>query len=193
MADTYTSDDLLQAVADTARMMSIPIRDPRWVKPTWWDYPLNESRTRPVPNSGVWLDYITIKLGVTPGFAPDGYSLRLMAFVGTTETDPLTNGVTYRFLRNGQHLAEQEFDITNDIEKHVMRYSGVPDPWPAFGRKMFIAVQNNGTLVLQVKNSGAGEVICPAALYGYYFPNLGDLPKGSLERGMNGTERGRGY
>jgi len=188
----YTSEDLQQALADTAKMMSIPLRSPQWVKPTWWDYPLNETRTRPVPAQSGWLDYIVIQLGVTPGFAPLGYSLRLMAFVGTTRTDPLVNGVTYRFLRNGQQLASQEFDITNTIEKHILRYSGVPDPWPAYGRKMFLHVSNQGRLVLQVNNPSMSEQLCPVALYGFYWPNLGDLPRGSLETGRDGTERGRG-
>jgi hypothetical protein len=188
----YTRDDLLQSLADVARIMSIPKRDPRWVKPTFWDYPLNETRTRPVPANSGWLDYITIHLGVQPGFAPEGYSLRLMAFVGTTLTDPLTNGVTYRFLKNGFPLPAQEIDITNNIEKGILRYSGVPAPWPAYGRKIFLTVQNQGRLVLQVNNPSGDAVLCPAALFGYYFPNLGDLPKGSLERARDESETDRG-
>lgn len=187
----YTSDDLMHALADTARMMSIPIRSPQWVKPTWWDYPLNLNKTRPVPANSGWLDYLVIQLGVSD-FAPSGYSLRLMAYVATTKTNPLVNGVTYRFLRNGQQLPTQEFDITNTIERHILRYSGVPDPWPAYGRKMFLHVPNYGRLVLQVNNPSNTAQLCPVALYGYYWPNLGDLPRGSLETGRDGTERGRG-
>jgi hypothetical protein len=187
----YTSDDLQQALSQTAERLSIPIRSPRWVKPTWWDWPLTEMRTRPIPAASGWVDLISITLGKQPGLAPDGYSARLLAFVSTGQNDPLTTGMLYRFVRNGQLMNDQEFDITNTIEKNVMRYSGIPDPWPAFGRKIFLNLTNNSQLILQVNNPGVAPQIAIAALYGYYYPNLGDLTKGSLESGYPAeSERG---
>lgn len=179
-ASTYSSADLQAALAETARLLSFPTRQPRWVKPPFWAWPLNETRTRPIPAASGWVDYIDIELGKEPGTAPEGFTLRLAAFIGTTENDPLTTGVTYRFKRNGALLPTQEFDITNTIERHLERYTN-PEPYPAFARKMFLIVQNQGHLVLQVNNPSGSTQIAFAALYGYYYPNLGDVGRGGLE------------
>lgn len=176
----FTSEELQQALADVARLMSIPTRSPRWVKQPWWAWPLNVTRTRPIPAGSGWIDYIRIQLGQTD-LAPTGYSLRLAAFTGTGENDPLVTGMTYRFIRNGQRLPAQEFDITNTIEKHLERYSGVTFPFPTWARKMFLIVPNDGLLQLQVNNPSGAEELAFASLYGYYYPNLGDQGKGSLE------------
>jgi|GEM_PF-1777502 len=184
----FSTDDLQEALKQTAQLMSVPLRSPRWVKPTWWDHPLTVTRTRPIPAASGWLDLISITLGKST-FAPDGYSLRLAGYVATGKNDPLTTGMTYRFIKNGSLLNAQEFDITNTIERHVLRYSGVAAPWPAFGRKMFLNVGNNGTLKLQVNNPSGASETAVAALYGYYYPNLGDLPGGSLEQSTTESYR----
>lgn len=181
-----TFDAMAEALAETAKSASVPLRPPLWVKPSWWALPLLATKTRPIPAASGWIDYITI----TPetGFAPSGYSMRIVGFVATGENDPLVTGMTYRFVRGASRLPVQEFDITNTIERHVERYSGVAAPWPAWGRKMFLNVINGQRLVLQVNNPDAAPQLAIAAIYGYFYPNLRDLGKGSLETGIGGNE-----
>jgi hypothetical protein len=190
MGTPFTADDLGHAIAETAKLISIPYRNPEWVKPSWWAWPLNVTRTRGIPPTAGFVDYINIQLGQTD-LAPVGYSIKVCAFVGTTENDPLVNGVTYRFLRNGVHLPAQEFNITNTIEKHLDRYTSAL-PFPAFGRKLFLNVTNDGRLQLQVNNPSGLVQVGFCALYGYYYPNLGDLDRGGMESaaGRDGHEDG---
>lgn len=183
---TPTFDDMAQALAETARSMSVPLRPPLWVKPSWWSLPLLATKTRPVPAASGWIDYITIQPNV--GLAPQGYSMRLIGYVATGENDPLVTGMTYRFVRGAQRLPVQEFNITDTIERHVERYSGVPNPWPAWGRRIFLHAINDQRIVLQVNNPDAAPQIAIAALYGYFYPNLRDVGRGSLETGWAGNE-----
>lgn len=184
MSGAYSEEDLVNALKQTASIMSVPTRPPSWVRPPWWAMPINVTRTRPIPAASGWVDYITVQLGQTD-LAPVGYSIRLTGYVATGRNDPLTTGMTYRFLRNGTQLPTQEFDITNTVERHVMRYTET-EPWPAFGRKMFFHVPNQSRLVLQVNNPSGAEEIAIAALYGYYYPNLGDVGRGGQESHVQG-------
>ncbi len=63
-----------------------------------------------------------------------------------------------------------------------MRFTAA-EMWPAFGRKIIMITQNEGTLTLQVNNPGVVDRIAVAALYGYYYPNLGDVSRGGMETG----------
>ncbi len=177
-----TFDQVVRAAQMVAKMGSIPVREPEYARPSYWSKNLAETRTRPVPpTGGAWLDYITIQMGL--GLAPQGYSAVVQYFITTGEDDPLTSGLRYRFTQAGIPLPVQEFDINNTIELGVDRFATLP--WPAMVRRIYIEIQNDRQLVLQVQNNSGDDQLAFAGLFGYYFPNLGDLPRGAIERGGN--------
>jgi hypothetical protein len=180
---------VVAAAQMVAKMGSIPFREPEYARPSYASKNLSVTKTRPIPSApGVWVDYITIQNGV--GLSPQGYSAVIQYFTVTGENDPLTSTLRYRFKQSGSVLPTQEFDINNDIELGIDRAAALP--WPAMVRRIYIELQNDRQLVLQVQNSSGVDQLAFAGLYGYYFPNLGDLPRGSLERGFSsGTDRAR--
>lgn len=186
----FTVQQVVDGVALAAKNASLPLREPSYSRPPFWAKPLNETRTRPVAAGSGWLDYITLQLGQTPGLAPVGYSLVIDRYIATGEASPITSGLLYRFLVRGTHLREQEFDITNDIERHVDHAAAVP--WPAMQRRIYIHVGNQQRLVLQVNNTGGASTKAYASISGYYYPNLGDLPRSSQESGGGQEDSGRG-
>lgn len=182
----YSPQEAIEAAKIVMRTMSVPLREPSYARPPFWAYPLNENRTRPVPAGSGWLDYITLHLGQEPGLAPNGYSARVQYYIASGDESPITSGLLYRFLYNGQLVPEQEFDITNDIERHVDHAAAIP--YPAMTRRLDFHIRNNGRFVLQVNNTGPSTVIALAALCGYYYPNLGDRDRGALERGSGNDD-----
>jgi hypothetical protein len=154
---------------------------PGYNRPPFWAYTFNETKTRPIPAGSGWLDYLVVQLGESPGTAPVGYSLVINQFIATGQVSPIVSGLRYRFLLKGTRLRSEEFDITNDIERHVDH--GAARPWPAMQRRTFIQVGNQQLLVLQVNNTGGATTKAFASLAGWYYPNLGDMPRGSQEAG----------
>ncbi len=182
----FTVPEAIDAAALVARNISIPLREPSYSRPPYWGLPLNESRTRPIPAASGWLDYIVLHLGKTPGQAPDGYSARVQYYIASGNESPITSGLLYRFVYNGQLLRSQEFDITNDIERHIDHLAAMP--YPAQPRRIDLHLRNNSRLVLQVNNTGGSPTYAFASLMGYYYPNLGDLDRGALERGTRNDD-----
>jgi hypothetical protein len=174
-----TFRSVVHAAETAAKIASIPIRNPAWQDPTFWSYPLNETRTRPVPANSGWLNYIVIDLRLQQGFAPEDYTIRLKGFVATGQVDPATSGLEYRFVRGGQMLPTQEFDITDNIERHLER--SFPFPYPCFHRRLMLLVTNDSQIVLQVRNASGTPRLAFASLYGYYYPNLGGAGRGTQE------------
>lgn len=171
-----------------AKMGSIPFREPDYARPSYWAKNLSETRCRPIPSGAGWIDYITIQMG--QGFAPQGYSCVVQYFIATGLLDPATSTLRYRFTQAGIPLPVQEFDINNNIELGVERASAIP--WPAMVRRVYLEIQNDRQLVLQVMNTSGAPQLAFAGLFGYYFPNLGDLPRGSIEsHGGGGNDRAR--
>ncbi len=182
----FTVEQTIKAAAMAARIASLPLREPAYSRPPFWAKAFNETKTRPVVAGSGWLDYITIQLGQEPGLAPVGYSLVVNQYIATGDVSPLVSGLVYRFIVRGMHLREQEFDITNTVERHVDHAAA--KPWPAMQRRIYIHVGNQQRLVLQVNNQGGDETKAYASLAGYYYPNLLDLPRSSQETGSGGEE-----
>ena len=175
----YTLPEAIDAAKSVARNISIPLREPSYSRPPFWALPLNESKTRPIPAGSGWIDYIDLHLGMQ--LAPTGHSARVQWFIASGADSPITSGLLYRFKYNGALLASQEFDITNDIERHIDHLAAMP--YLAQPRRLDLHLRNESRLVLQVNNTGGATTLAFASLMGYYYPNLGDLDRGSLERG----------
>jgi len=182
----FTISEATDAAKITMRSMSVPMREPSYSRPPYWALPLNETRTRPIPALSGWLNYITIHMGQQPGLAPAGYSARVQYYIASGEVSPITSGLLYRFVYNGVLLRSEEFDITNDIERHIDHLAAMP--FPAQPRRLDQHVRNDGRLVLQVNNTGGAIAMAFAALMGYYYPNLGDRDRGALERGSGNDD-----
>jgi len=181
-----SENTIIEGALRAARIVSIPVRRPDWVDPSFWAYPLNQTKTRPVPAASSWLDYLTVRPSRAGGLAPEGYSAVIKGFVATSEADPAVSGIRYRFMLGGRLLPAQEFGITDAIDRHVQRNDTYP--WPAFHRRTFIQVSNNQLLTLQVRNTSGAEAVAIAGLYGWFYPNLGTLGKGGQEDGNDGFQ-----
>jgi len=180
---TPAEDQMVASVIVAARTMSIPIRNPAYIDPTWWSYPLNVTKTRPVPANSGWLDYIDINSDNGGGLVPTGHVIRLKGYVASGQYAPTVSGLRYRFRKNGQFLPDQEFDITDTIERHLERNNPnqFPHPFPCFHRRIVMTLNNDSRLTLQVNNTSGIVRLAFASLYGYYYPNLLGLSKGGQE------------
>lgn len=175
------AQQVIGAMATLAQMGSIPLREPVYNRPTFWSYPLNEMRARIVPPTTAFVDFIVIQMG--RGRAPVGYSAKFQYWVMTGLNDPATSGITFRFLVNGSPFDPATFGITSNIDQCVERVNA-PNPWPAQPQRFNMLITNDRQIRLQVRNTSGINQRAFAALYGYYYPNLGDLTRGSLERGV---------
>jgi len=172
--------------ADALKKMSLPLREPSYTRPPFWALTFNETRTRPVAAGSGWLDYIFLQLGEQPGLAPVGHSLVINQFIATGESSPITSGLLYRFIIRGARQAVQEFNITNNIERHVDHAAALP--WPAMQRRIYLHLSNQQQLVLQVNNTGDESTRAFASLSGWYYPNLRDSTRGQQEVNEDGHE-----
>ena len=180
---TPAEDQMVAAVVVAARKSSIPIRNPAYIDPSWWSYPLNVTKTRPIPANSGWLNYLDINTNVGGGLVPTGHVIRLKGYVASGQYDPVVSGLRYRFLESGRHMPDQEFDITDSIERHLERNNPnqFPHPFPCFHRRIVITLNNDSRLTLQVNNTSGTVRLAFASLYGYYYPNLLGLSKGGQE------------
>lgn len=180
---TPAEDTMVAAVITAAKQASIPIRNPAWIDPSWWSYPLNVTRTRPIPANSGWIDYIDLNTTIGGGLSPSDYAIRLKGYVASGQYAPTVSGLLYRFRRNGGFPPDQEFDITDSIERHLERNNPnqFPHPFPCFHRRIVMVLNNNSRLTLQVNNTSGTARLAFASLFGYYYPNLLGLSKGGQE------------
>jgi hypothetical protein len=171
-----------------AKSGSIPLREPVYNRPPFWARPLNEMRARIVPATTGFVDYIMLIGG--EGKWPSGYSAKIQYYTLTTLTDPAVNGVTFRIIRGGQMMDAKAFNITNNIDKCVERVNA-PNPWPAQSARFDIVLGNSQQIRVQVNNPSGVSQRCFAGLFGYYYPNLGNLNPGSLETGTLNEDAAR--
>ncbi len=161
-----------------AKMGSIPLREESANRPPFDAYTLTKTRTRIIPAGQDWIDYVVIQLGNEE--APNGYAARITGFVASGLEDPATSGLEYRFIFNNyQHMTPQEFILTNGVDLNVNHLAA--QPFPSQPRKVTMQLQNDQRMVLQVRNTGGADTVALGALYGWYYPNLGDMPLDAQE------------
>jgi hypothetical protein len=185
-----TVAEVIRASARMLKISSIPLREPSSARPTFWSQTICETRTRPVPPASGWLDYIVLQPG--KGDAPAGYSGIINFMVTTAQTNMATNGLLYRFVLLGNLMPAQMFNLSPGFDLNVERV-GTPNPFPAQPRRVFIIIDNNSRLVLQVNNTSGIPVNAYAALYGWWYPNLGTSERSAFEAsGFIQTDAARG-
>lgn len=185
-----TVAEVIRATARMSRISSIPMREPSSARPTFWSQSICSTKTRPVPAMSGWLDYIVLQPG--KGNAPAGYSGIINFMVATAQNNMATNGLLYRFLLLGSPLNPSMFNMQPGFDQYVERV-GTPNPFPAQPRKVNIIIDNNSQLRMQVNNTSGVVVNAYAALYGWWYPNLGTSERSAFEAsGFIQTDAARG-
>lgn len=172
--------DIVRGAAIVAEKLSIPFRQPKWQEPTFDSQPLLVTRTRPVPNDGVWYDFLTLSQPDPPEW-PKNYGARLQRWVATGLTNMATSGLEYRWVRNGALMPVQDFNAEGTLELAVDRFAALP--WPANWRQIDMILLDTDSLVIQVRNAGGGVLLALAGIQGFYFPDLGSQGRARMESG----------
>lgn len=166
------------ALLMVAQMGSIPLREESIGRPPFGAYTLAKTRTRIIPAGQPWTDYVTIQMGLEE--APSGYAAKVTGFVASGLIDPAITGLQYRLMFNNYaQMPAQEFGIPNGEDLNVEHLSATP--FPSQPRRIHLQVQNDQRLVLQVRNTGIADATALGALYGWFYPNLGDMPRDAQE------------
>jgi hypothetical protein len=166
------------ALTMVAQMGSIPLREEGIARPPFGAYTLTRTKTRIIPAGQAWIDYVVIQMG--EGEAPSGYAARIAGFVASGLLDPATTGIEYRFLINNyQQMSPQEFVLAAGVDLNVDHLAA--QPFPSQPRKVMMQLQNDQRLALQVRNTGGVDAVALGAIYGWYYPNLGDMPRDAQE------------
>jgi hypothetical protein len=158
-----TEQDVLDALERIKDVGSIPLRENSWNEYPFWADPINLTKARPVPANSGWLNYIVLP-------RRSQYIGIVRQFVGTSQNAPDVSGVEYRFIKRGVLLPINEYNITNDVEKHLDRNQS--NPFPTHPRHTFIRVEDDEDLILQVRNTSGSVQLAFAALYGWYYDDL---------------------
>lgn len=166
----FTPDQVVRAAAMVARMGSIPLREQSTGRPTFWSPPICLTKTRPIPASTDWTDYLTLKAGVS--FFPEGYGALVNQFIVTGKDDPATSLLQFRFKMGDTLMTPQEFALQATIDYGVDRSATNLSPWPAMTRRCQFVVMPKDSFVLQVKNDDVVAHIAICGLFGWYFPDL---------------------
>lgn len=178
-----------RALADVARVTSIPLREPSYSRPTFWSKPLLEMRARIIPPLTDWTPYITLQSGLAN--FPAGFSATVQYFIATSVVDPATSGVTWRFLYQGGIMDVNQFVLVPGIDLNVERSAAVPNPWPSQVRRIAQIIMNGEQFVLQVKNTSGVNQRALAALSGWYWPNTPTQDRGNMEIGAHNDDAAR--
>lgn len=173
----FTPDQVVRAAVGAARMASIPLRESSTGRPTFWSPPICLTKTRPVPAGTDWVDYLTLRAGVS--FFPQGYGAKVNQFIATGKDDPATSLLQFRFKQNDSIMPSQEFGLNATIDYGVERAAAIM--WPAMTRRCTFIVMQKQALTLQVKNADVVAHIAICGLFGWYFPDLSGDDKQSFE------------
>ena len=178
-----------RALANVAKVASIPLREPVYGRPSFWSKPLLEMRARIVPPTTAWTPYITLQGGI--GNFPGGYGAVVQYWISTSVVDPATSGVSWRFLYNGTIMDANAFVLLPGVDLNVERSTAIPNPWPAQVRRIALSLMNYVILVLQFMNTSGINQRALGTLSGWYFPNLVKQDRGGLELGEHNEDAAR--
>lgn len=183
--------EVIAASKRLVQQTSIPLREPSTGRPTFWSNCLAQTRTRPIPANSGWIDINQIRPGV--GIFPENYSCIVNMFIATSQASMVTSGLLYQFLLEGDLMPSQYFAIAPGVDYNVERINEAT-PFPSQPRKIFISVGNNQHLSLQVMNTSSSIQNSYSALFGWFYPNLGNENKTSFEgSGFDQTDTVRDY
>ena len=173
----FTKAQVVDALAQVAKIGALPLREPSTARPTFWSKPLLYTRTRPVPVGVTWLDYIVVQSG--QGFAPERHVATINRWVLTGLLDPATTGLEYRITIDGSLLNPALFTLPPTIERNVDRLSLTP--WPVQPQSTHICLHNSQILRLQVRHADVVPVVAIASFTGWWAPNLANNNREAFE------------
>lgn len=174
---TVARQVVVDALSMVAQMGSIPLREESASRPPFGAYTLTKTKTRTIPAGQPWTDYVEVQMGDRD--APEGYAAIINFYVASGLVDPAISGLQYRFLMNSMPLAAQEFMIPVGVDPNVNHLAVTP--FPSQPRRVHFQVQNDQRFVLQVRNTGVATATALGGLFGWFYPNLGDLPRDAME------------
>lgn len=149
----------LAAVCKALRGSNLQVRQPSYLRPSFWSRPFYITNYLPVaPNTG-WTDLVRVN-GLPQ------YVGVVKQYVATSLGSLVTAGLEFRLFMDGLPMEGVQFSPGMDLNKDG------PNTYPVVPRDTFIPVNQTQRLALQVRNPTANQQIAMGTLAGWYFDSV---------------------
>ncbi len=159
----------LDSIVKAMRSSNVPVRRPSWNEPTFWSRSLTKTLPIPLAPSTSWSTILTVE-GLS------GYTGIVEGYTATPFAPAAIAAVDFRLAYNGALIPSVDF-VSN-----VERNRETPTLFPTFQQDTYFILDNPQTsLWIQARNNSAVQQMILCGFFGWYFDNMNQAERGTLE------------